>query len=42
MKVNTPHGGISYTRLSPGSSRLELLEGYLEPGAASSIEASRS
>lgn len=38
MKVSSPHGGISYTRLSPGSGRLELLEGCLEPGAASSPE----
>ncbi|WP_219419603.1 helix-turn-helix domain-containing protein [Pseudonocardia nigra] len=36
MQVSSPHGGISYQRLSPGSGRLELLEGTLEPGAASS------
>ncbi|MCI2418235.1 XRE family transcriptional regulator [Saccharopolyspora sp. K220] len=35
MTVSSPHGGISYTRISPGSGRLELLEGSLEPGAAS-------
>jgi transcriptional regulator with XRE-family HTH domain len=36
MQVSSPHGGISYERLSPGSGKLELLEGTLEPGAASS------
>jgi transcriptional regulator with XRE-family HTH domain len=36
MQVSSPHGGITYQRLSPGSGRLELLEGSLEPGAASS------
>jgi transcriptional regulator with XRE-family HTH domain len=36
MQVSSPHGGISYQRLSPGSGKLELLEGTLEPGAASS------
>ena len=38
MQVSSPHGGISYQRLSPGSGKLELLEGTLEPGAASSAE----
>jgi transcriptional regulator with XRE-family HTH domain len=36
MQVSSPHGGIDYQRLSPGSGKLELLEGTLEPGAASS------
>jgi transcriptional regulator with XRE-family HTH domain len=35
MQVSSPNGGISYQRLSPGSGKLELLEGTLEPGAAS-------
>jgi transcriptional regulator with XRE-family HTH domain len=38
MQVSSPHGGIRYQRLSPGFGRLELLEGTLEPGAASSSE----
>ncbi|TQM09603.1 helix-turn-helix domain-containing protein [Pseudonocardia kunmingensis] len=38
MQVSSPHGGISYQRLSPGSGKLELLEGTLEPGAASSAK----
>ena len=38
MQVSSPHGGISYQRLSPGFGRLELLEGTLGPGAASSAE----
>ncbi|HYH31916.1 MAG TPA: cupin domain-containing protein [Pseudonocardia sp.] len=38
MQVSSPHGGISYERLSPGSGKLELLEGTLEPGAASSAK----
>jgi transcriptional regulator with XRE-family HTH domain len=36
MQVSSPHGDISYQRLSPGFGRLELLEGTLGPGAASS------
>lgn len=38
VAVSSPAGGIAYTRLSPGSGRLELLEGTLEPGGSSSEE----
>lgn len=38
MLVTSPHGHITYARVSPGSGRLELLEGTLEPGGASSPE----
>ncbi|MBK0419720.1 cupin domain-containing protein [Leucobacter sp. CSA1] len=38
MIVRSPHGGISYSRISPGSGRLEVLAGELAPGAASSEE----
>ncbi|MFB9835093.1 helix-turn-helix domain-containing protein [Actinoallomurus acaciae] len=34
--VRSPNGGIVYSRLSPGHGRLEMLEGTLEPGGASS------
>lgn len=37
--LRSPHGGITYTRLSPGAGRIEVLEGVLEPGASSSDEA---
>jgi transcriptional regulator with XRE-family HTH domain len=36
MLVRSPGGGTTYARVSPGSGRLELLEGRLDPGAASS------
>ncbi|MGW6355726.1 helix-turn-helix domain-containing protein [Streptomyces sp. NPDC055092] len=36
--VRSPQGGIEYTRVSAGSARLEVLEGTLEPGGASSEE----
>ncbi len=35
--VVTP-GAVAYTRISPGFGRLEVLEGRLEPGAASSSD----
>lgn len=38
MKISSPLGGISYSRLSPGSGRLEVLEGVLEAGGRSSSE----
>lgn len=38
MALRAPHGGLTYTRLSPGAGRIELLEGVLEPGGASSQE----
>jgi transcriptional regulator with XRE-family HTH domain len=36
--VRSPHGGIGYSRISPGKGRLEMLEGTLDPGGASSAE----
>lgn len=36
MIIRSPHGGISYSRVSPGNGHLEVLAGELEPGAASS------
>lgn len=38
MAIRSPHGGLTYSRLSPGSGRLEVLEGVLEPGGCSSDE----
>ncbi|MQA03306.1 MAG: cupin domain-containing protein [Streptosporangiales bacterium] len=38
MLVRSPHGGITYTRVSPGVGRLEVLEGTLEPGGVSAPE----
>lgn len=38
MFVRSPHGGITYQRLSAGTGKIEVLEGLLEPGAASSEE----
>lgn len=38
MLVSSPHGHITYARVSPGSGRLELLEATLEPGGVSSAE----
>ncbi|UYM04305.1 helix-turn-helix domain-containing protein [Solicola gregarius] len=38
MTIRSPHGGLTYTRLSPGSGRIEVLEGVLQPGASSSDE----
>lgn len=39
MQTRSPHGELVYSRLSPGFGRLEVLEGVLQPGAASSQEA---
>nr|WP_306238493.1 XRE family transcriptional regulator [Ornithinimicrobium sp. HY1745] len=36
VTITSPQGGIAYSRLSPGSGRLEVLEGILEPGGRSS------
>lgn len=36
IRVASPHGHISYARVSPGVGRLEVLEGTLEPGGESS------
>ncbi|WP_166350242.1 helix-turn-helix domain-containing protein [Phytoactinopolyspora limicola] len=38
MLVGSPHSQATYARVSPGSGRLELLEGRLEPGGVSSDE----
>ncbi|QIK64269.1 helix-turn-helix domain-containing protein [Leucobacter viscericola] len=38
MIVQSPRGGISYSRVSPGSGMLEVLAGELAPGAASHDE----
>lgn len=38
LRVQAPGGGLSYTRLTPGSGRLEVLEGTLAAGAASADE----
>ena len=38
LSVSTSSEGVAYTRISPGFGRLEVLEGVLEPGAASSPE----
>lgn len=38
MIVRSPRGGISYSRVSPGSGRLEVLAGELAAGSASSDE----
>lgn len=38
VRLRAPHGLISYTRVSPGQGRLEVLEGTLEPRAVSSRE----
>ena len=39
MSIRSPHGALTYERLSPGSGRLELLEGVLQPGGSSSEDA---
>lgn len=36
INVRSPHGEIVYARVSAGSGQLEVLEGVLEPGGASS------
>ncbi|GAA1642876.1 XRE family transcriptional regulator [Nonomuraea sp. NPDC048882] len=38
MLVRSPTGGVTYTRVSPGHGRLEVLEGRLEPGGSSAAE----
>lgn len=38
MTIRSPHGALTYERLSPGSGRLEMLEGTLQPGGSSSDE----
>ncbi|MEO3887689.1 XRE family transcriptional regulator [Nonomuraea sp. B5E05] len=38
MLVRSPAGGITYTRVSPGHGRLEVLEGHLLPGGSSAAE----
>lgn len=39
MALRSPHGDLTYQRISPGSGALEMLEGRLEPHSASSQEA---
>ncbi|MBO0829872.1 MAG: cupin domain-containing protein [Streptosporangiales bacterium] len=36
MRVSSPHSGVTYTRISKGAGRIEMLEGTLDPGGASS------
>jgi transcriptional regulator with XRE-family HTH domain len=36
--VRSPSGGVTYSRISPGHGRLEMLEGHLPPGSESSPE----
>lgn len=38
LRITAPRGALTYTRATPGGARLELLEGVLEPGKASSDE----
>ena len=38
LSIGTSPYGVAYTRISPGFGRLEMLEGILLPGAASSPE----
>lgn len=38
MQVRTPHSELTYSRLTPGIGKLEVLEGVLKPGAVSSRE----
>lgn len=39
MALRSPHGDLTYERISPGSGDLEVLEGRLEPHSASSQDA---
>ncbi|MET7991014.1 XRE family transcriptional regulator [Amycolatopsis sp. NPDC005232] len=34
-RISSPHHAITYTRVSPGGAKLEVLEGQLEPGSVS-------
>jgi transcriptional regulator with XRE-family HTH domain len=36
MQIRSPHGDLTYTRLSPGYAKVEVLEGILKPGGCSS------
>ncbi len=36
MDIRSPQGGLVYQRVSAGAGKIEVLEGLLEPGAASS------
>lgn len=38
MFVRSPHGEITYSRVSAGNGQLEVLEGLLEPGGSSSAD----
>ena len=35
-QLRSPHGDLTYTRLSPGYAKVEVLEGILKPGGCSS------
>ena len=36
MQIRSPHGELTYSRISPGFGKVEVLEGVLEPGGSSS------
>jgi transcriptional regulator with XRE-family HTH domain len=38
MCIRSPHGHLTYSRVSAGSGALEVLEGVLDPGGSSSAE----
>lgn len=38
MLVKSPAGGVTYTRVSPGHGRVEVLQGHLLPGGSSAAE----
>lgn len=38
MSIRSPHGQLTYSRLSAGAGALEMLEGVLDPGGSSSDE----
>lgn len=38
MLVQSPNGDLTYSRISPGHGRLEMLEGHLAPGSSSAAE----
>jgi len=37
LRLAPPEGSVSYSRISPGFGRLEVLEGVLQPGDASNV-----
>lgn len=38
VSIRSPQGGVTYSRITPGAGRLEVLEGHLEPGGMSSAD----